>query len=102
MGAHTHACFSNSLPPSAGALVVTPSGDWPVMTPDTSARIRSALARAEITMWELYEVDNSCCSDPPLGLPPILGGGKIGKEEDAAAAEEEAGVKTNNMQESTQ
>lgn len=69
-----------------GALVVTPDGKWPDMTMIASGssetigdRIERALKRAEIEMWELFEVHNeSCCgvdadgkisNPPPLGLP---------------------------------
>ena len=41
-----------------GALVVTPDGEWPEMTEETSGRIRGALLLADITLWELYEVEN--------------------------------------------
>jgi hypothetical protein len=69
-----------------GALVITPDGKWPDMTKVGSGssetigdRIEKALKRAEIEMWELFEVNNeSCCgvdadgkisNPPPLGLP---------------------------------
>ena len=55
--------------------MVTPDGKWPVMNAETSSRITLALQRAEITMWELFEVRNECCGEgegdpnpPPLGL----------------------------------
>lgn len=38
-------------------------------------RIRVALDRADIKMWELFRVDNSSCEGAPLGIP----------EKDAAA-----------------
>jgi hypothetical protein len=55
-----------------GALVVTPDGKWPEMTEETTSRIQSALAKGEITLWELFEVHNDCCdvedNPPPLGI----------------------------------
>ena len=32
-------------------------------------RLRSALDRADIKMWELFRVDNCQCENPPLGIP---------------------------------
>lgn len=61
-----------------GSLVVTPDGSWPEMTPDTTQAIYSALGRADIQPWELFEVDNACCdagpqgdNPPPLGIPAV-------------------------------
>ena len=31
------------------------------------ARIKEALDRADIKMWEMFRVDNTCCDSPPLG-----------------------------------
>lgn len=43
------------------------------MTTETTQRIDAALAKGEISNWELFEVDNGCCdlkdNPPPLGIP---------------------------------
>ncbi|KAG0631809.1 hypothetical protein M758_1G280700 [Ceratodon purpureus] len=50
-----------------GAILVTQDGTWP---PESeAARISAALDRCGIKVWELYRVNNSGCSDPPLGIP---------------------------------
>ena len=41
-----------------GALLVSPDGSWPTLTPDTEDRIKSSLLRGGIQLWELYEVCN--------------------------------------------
>jgi hypothetical protein len=45
---------------------------WPEMNQETSLRIRSALDRGGVKMWELYEVHNDMCGeDSPAGSPPL-------------------------------
>lgn len=43
-----------------------------------------ALDRADIKMWEMFRVDNSCCESPPLGIA----------EKDAASDPLRGGLKT--------
>jgi hypothetical protein len=42
------------------------------MTEEVTNRITQALGKAEISLWEMFEVDNGCCDDlknpPPLGI----------------------------------
>jgi len=60
-----------------GALLVTPTGSWPAMSPSTTQRIETAFRKGKIEMWELFEVNNTCCENangdvldpPPLALP---------------------------------
>lgn len=37
-----------------GALVVSKDGQWPVMTPETTQRINSALAKGELLVYYQY------------------------------------------------
>ncbi|KAH6833703.1 violaxanthin de-epoxidase-like protein [Perilla frutescens var. hirtella] len=50
-----------------GAVLVSPTG----LYPDESQRQRltSALDRCSIKEWEMINVDNCSCQNPPLGLP---------------------------------
>ncbi|KAL3524683.1 hypothetical protein ACH5RR_013055 [Cinchona calisaya] len=50
-----------------GAVLVSPDGVFP----DEAGRQRlpSALDRCDIKDWELFNVDNCSCQNPPLGLP---------------------------------
>lgn len=50
-----------------GAVLVTPDGTWP--SKDEAQRVNSALEKCGIKDWELYMVDNSCCTNAPLGIP---------------------------------
>lgn len=55
-----------------GALIVSPDGNWPLMSESTYERIERALDRAGIKMWEVYEVNNvdtGKAGPPPLGVP---------------------------------
>ncbi|XP_039117239.1 violaxanthin de-epoxidase, chloroplastic isoform X1 [Dioscorea cayenensis subsp. rotundata] len=50
-----------------GAVLVSPDGMYP---PDMGGqRLISALEKCSIKEWELFDVDNSSCSSPPLGIP---------------------------------
>jgi VDE lipocalin domain len=51
-----------------GALICTPSGKLP---DDEGAMllIKAALERCGIETWEMFDVDNECCSDAPLSVP---------------------------------
>ncbi|GKA81129.1 hypothetical protein Tco_0787821 [Tanacetum coccineum] len=48
-------------------ILVSPNGEFPNET--EKQRLVSALDRCCIKEWELFDVDNSQCNDPPLGLP---------------------------------
>lgn len=50
-----------------GAVLVSPNGDYP--DERECKRLISALDRCYIKEWELFNVDNCSCKDPPLGLP---------------------------------
>lgn len=50
-----------------GAVLVTPDGTWP--SKDEAQRVNSALLKCGIKDWELFMVDNSCCTNAPLGIP---------------------------------
>lgn len=50
-----------------GAVLVTPDGSWP--SKNEAQRLNSALERCGIKDWELFGVDNTCCTNPPLGIP---------------------------------
>ncbi|GJZ82242.1 violaxanthin de-epoxidase, chloroplastic [Tanacetum coccineum] len=50
-----------------GAVLVSPNGEYPNET--EKQRLVSALDRCCIKEWELFDVDNCQCNDPPLGLP---------------------------------
>ncbi|KAI8029768.1 hypothetical protein LOK49_LG01G02040 [Camellia lanceoleosa] len=50
-----------------GAVLVSPNGEYP--NERESLRLGSALDRCGIKEWELFNVDNCSCKDPPLGLP---------------------------------
>ncbi|GJW16439.1 violaxanthin de-epoxidase, chloroplastic [Tanacetum coccineum] len=50
-----------------GAVLVSPNGEYPNET--EKDRLVSALDRCCIKEWELFDVDNCQCNDPPLGLP---------------------------------
>lgn len=52
-----------------GALVVSPDGSWPVMTEAIYGRLETALGKAGIKMWEVYEVNN--IDSGKAGLPPL-------------------------------
>ncbi|GKF13493.1 violaxanthin de-epoxidase, chloroplastic [Tanacetum coccineum] len=49
-----------------GAVLVSPNGEYPNET--EKERLVSALDRCCIKEWELFDVDNCQCNDPPLGL----------------------------------
>eukprot|EP01018_Ginkgo_biloba_P037236 Gb_32109 [translate_table: standard] len=51
----------------AGALLVSPDRSWP--STSQTHRVNSALEKCGIKDWELHGVDNTCCSNPPLGIP---------------------------------
>lgn len=50
-----------------GAVLVSPNGEYP--SEIEKERLNSALGRCCIKEWELFDVDNCSCKDPPLGLP---------------------------------
>lgn len=50
-----------------GAVLVSPDGEYP--NERESMKLVSALERCGIKEWELFNVDNCSCKDPPLGLP---------------------------------
>lgn len=50
-----------------GAVLVSPDGVYPDET--HRQRLFSALDRCDIKEWELFNVDNLSCQNPPLGLP---------------------------------
>ncbi|KAL8473689.1 hypothetical protein ACS0TY_030509 [Phlomoides rotata] len=50
-----------------GAVLVSPNGVYPDQS--QRGRLVSALDRCSIKEWELFNVDNCSCKDPPLGLP---------------------------------
>ncbi|XP_058186047.1 uncharacterized protein LOC131303270 [Rhododendron vialii] len=50
-----------------GAVLVSPNGEYP--NERESTKLVSALDRCGIKEWELFNVDNCSCNDPPLGLP---------------------------------
>ena len=59
-----------------GALIVTRDGSWPEAMRDPSSetyqRIKSALGRGGIELWEVYEVTNSIRAGNNLaGFPPL-------------------------------
>ncbi|GJR75088.1 violaxanthin de-epoxidase, chloroplastic [Tanacetum coccineum] len=50
-----------------GAILVSPNGEYTNET--EKERLVSALDRCCIKEWELFDVDNCQCNDPPMGLP---------------------------------
>lgn len=50
-----------------GAVLVSPDGAYP--DESQGQRLSSALDRCDIKDWELFDVDNFSCQNPPLGLP---------------------------------
>ncbi|XP_027918701.1 uncharacterized protein LOC114177525 isoform X1 [Vigna unguiculata] len=50
-----------------GAVLVSPDGAFP--TDRERTQVVAALDKCEIKEWELYNVDNCSCIDPPLGIP---------------------------------
>ncbi|ESW31763.1 hypothetical protein PHAVU_002G265800 [Phaseolus vulgaris] len=50
-----------------GAVLVSPDGAFPSERERTE--IVGALDKCEIKEWELFNVDNCSCIDPPLGIP---------------------------------
>ncbi|KAF5727675.1 Violaxanthin de-epoxidase-related [Tripterygium wilfordii] len=50
-----------------GAVLVSPDGAYPNEV--ESRRLVSALEKCGIKEWELFNVDNFSCADPPLGIP---------------------------------
>ncbi|PON58695.1 violaxanthin de-epoxidase-like protein [Parasponia andersonii] len=50
-----------------GAVLVSPDGAYPSEV--ERRRLVSALEKCGIKEWELYNVDNCSCVDPPLGIP---------------------------------
>uniref|UniRef100_A0A161Y0P5 VDE lipocalin domain-containing protein n=1 Tax=Daucus carota subsp. sativus TaxID=79200 RepID=A0A161Y0P5_DAUCS len=63
-----------------GAVLVSPNGEYP--DERERGRLVSALDRCHIKEWELFNVDNCSCKDPPLGLPEGSSLHKIIKVED--------------------
>ncbi|XP_068652951.1 violaxanthin de-epoxidase, chloroplastic [Aristolochia californica] len=50
-----------------GAVLVSPTGNYP--SEKERGKLISSLEKCGIKEWELYDVDNSCCSNPSLGIP---------------------------------
>nr|XP_043630755.1 violaxanthin de-epoxidase, chloroplastic [Erigeron canadensis] len=50
-----------------GAVLVSSNGEYP--SEKEKDRLILALDRCRIKEWELFDVDNCSCNDPPLGLP---------------------------------
>lgn len=50
-----------------GAVLVSPNGEYP--DERERGKLVSALDRCHIKEWELFNVDNCSCNNPPLGLP---------------------------------
>ena len=57
----------NSFWSAAGAVLVTPDGEWPAH--DQQPQLEDALQRCGIKIWELYRVDNSSTAAAPLTVP---------------------------------
>lgn len=51
----------------AGAVLVTPDGQWPA--DDQQPQLEVALQKCGIKIWELYRVDNSSDDAAPLTVP---------------------------------
>lgn len=51
-----------------GALICTQTGNLPE-DPAAMKPINAALTRCGIEPWEMFGVDNACCSDAPLSVP---------------------------------
>jgi hypothetical protein len=51
----------------AGALLVTPDGEWPPQ--HTMAAVETAFAECGIEMWELFKCKNPPKAGAPLDLP---------------------------------
>ena len=51
----------------AGAVLVTPDGEWPAT--DQEDALEEALHKCGIKMWELYKVDNSGTDEARLTVP---------------------------------
>ncbi|XP_038902077.1 uncharacterized protein LOC120088717 isoform X2 [Benincasa hispida] len=51
-----------------GAVLVSRDGAYPE-NDHKKERVVAALEKCGIKEWELFAVDNSSCSDPPLGIP---------------------------------
>ncbi|KAK1403778.1 VDE domain-containing protein [Heracleum sosnowskyi] len=63
-----------------GAVLVSPNGEYP--NERERGELVSALDRCHIKEWELFDVDNCSCKDPPLGIPQGSSLHKIIKVED--------------------
>lgn len=50
-----------------GAVLVSPDGQYP--DENQRGRLASAMDKCGIKGWELFNVDNCSCVDPPLGIP---------------------------------
>ncbi|KAL6556897.1 hypothetical protein OROHE_006773 [Orobanche hederae] len=50
-----------------GAVLASPNGLYPDET--KGPRLEAALGRCGIKEWEMFDVDNCSCENPPLGLP---------------------------------
>ncbi|PKI39039.1 hypothetical protein CRG98_040566 [Punica granatum] len=50
-----------------GAVLVSPDGQYP--DEKQRERLASAMEKCGIKEWELFNVDNCSCVDPPLGIP---------------------------------
>lgn len=64
---HYHGAARMAGQSYTGAVLVSRDGKYPDKS--YSLRLDQALDRCGIKEWELYDVDNGCCKDPPLGLP---------------------------------
>ncbi|KAI4310713.1 hypothetical protein MLD38_035667 [Melastoma candidum] len=50
-----------------GAVLVSPNGEYPGEADQD--RLKAALDKCKIKEWELFDVSNGSCRDPPLGIP---------------------------------
>ncbi|KAJ1398598.1 Magnesium chelatase, subunit H, N-terminal [Sesbania bispinosa] len=64
---HYHGAARAAGQSYTGAVLVSPDGAFPNDREKT--KVVAALEKCEIKEWELYNVDNCSCIDPPLGIP---------------------------------
>ncbi|MED6213896.1 hypothetical protein PIB30_097796 [Stylosanthes scabra] len=64
---HYHGAARAAGQSYTGAVLVSPDGAFPDERERT--RVVAALDKCGIKEWELYNVDNCSCIDPPLGIP---------------------------------
>ncbi|KAL1364806.1 hypothetical protein HN51_012958 [Arachis hypogaea] len=64
---HYHGAARAAGQSYTGAVLVSPDGAFPNERERT--KVVAALQKCGIKEWELYNVDNCSCIDPPLGIP---------------------------------